>query len=179
VVRLRSRCARFVALRLLALGLSAAAAVAGQLATPRLEGRVTDLANLLSAEERREMTSTLARYEEETLHQIVVLTVPTLSGESIESFSLRVANDWGIGRKGIDDGILVTVAPKERKTRIELGCGMERFISNADAQRIIDDLMVPAFRKREYAAGLNRGLEELMEKARRFVVTRDDAEMSR
>ncbi len=90
-----------------------------------------------------------------------------------------MARDWGIGQRGIDDGILITVAPKERRTRIELGCGMERFIPNSLAQSIVDEEMVPAFRRREYAAGLNRGLEALMIEARRFVVTRADVERAR
>lgn len=151
------------------LWLAAVSAAAGGPWTPSLKGRITDLANLLSPADRQELTSTLEAYEADTSHQIVVLTVPSLSGETIESFSLRVANAWGIGRKGIDDGILVTVAPNDRRVRIELGCGMERYISNADAQAIIED-MAPAFHRHEYAAGLRRGLEALMEEARRFVV---------
>jgi len=113
----------------------------------------------------------LANYERETSHQIGVLLIPTLSGESIESFSLRVANSWKLGQKGLDNGILVTLAMEERAVRIELGLGMERFISNAAAQSIIKNSMVPAFRRGDYAGGLHAGLEQLMSEGRRFVVT--------
>ena len=112
----------------------------------------------------------LTRYERETLHQIAVLTIPSLLGESIESFSLRVANSWRIGHKDFNDGILVTLAMKERKVRIELGLGMEKFITNATAQSIIETSMIPAFRKNDYAGGLERGLEQLMKEARKFVI---------
>lgn len=96
----------------------------------------------------------LRSYEEETSHQIAILIIPTLSSENIESFSLRVANSWGLGQKDINNGILVTLAMKEKKFRIELGLGMARFISDATAQAIINNSMFPAFRKSDYAAGL-------------------------
>lgn len=138
---------------------------------PRLEGRVTDVARVLSEADRERISDLLARYERETSHQIGVLLIPTVSGEKIESFSLRVANSWKLGQKGLDNGILVTMAMKERAVRIELGVGMERFISNATAQSIINNSMVPAFRKGDYAGGLQAGLEQLMREGRRFVVT--------
>lgn len=138
--------------------------------TPRLQGRVTDIANALSSTERERLAEMLGRYENETSHQIAVLLVPTLAGESIESFSLRVAKSTGLGLKGVDNGVLVTLAMKEREVRIELGSGMEKFISDATAKSIIDDFMVPAFRKGDYAGGLQAGLAQIMKEARRFVV---------
>ena len=105
--------------------------------------------------------------------------MPTLSGEKIESFSLRVANSWKLGQKGLDNGILVTMAMKERAVRIELGAGMERFISNTTAQSIINNSMVPAFRKADYAGGLEAGLEQLMREGRRFVVTPAELQRAR
>ena len=146
-------------------------AAADRQTVPRLEGRVTDVARVLSEADRERLNSLLARYERETSHQIGVLLIPSLSGETIESFSLRVANSWKLGQKGLDNGILVTMAMKERAVRIELGVGMERFISNATAQSIISGSMVPAFRKGDYAGGLQAGLEQLMSEGRKFVVT--------
>jgi len=140
--------------------------------TPRNEGRVTDIAGILSTTERKNINDVLASYESETSHQIAVLLVPSLSGESIESFSLRVANTWALGQKGVNNGILITLAMKERRVRIEVGLGMEKFISKAAAQSIIERSMVPSFRKGEYAVGLKAGLEELMKEGRRFVVPR-------
>jgi uncharacterized protein len=110
----------------------------------------------------------LANYERETSHQIGILLIPTLSGESIKSFSLRVAHSWKVGQKGLDNGILVTVAMDERAVRIELGLGMQRFISKAAAQSIIKNSMMPAFRRGDYAGGLHAGLEQLMSDGRRF-----------
>jgi uncharacterized protein len=146
---------------------------------PRLEARVTDVARLLSEADRERISDLLARYERETSHQIGVLLIPTISGEKIESFSLRVANAWKLGQKGLDNGILVTMAMKERAVRIELGVGMERFISNATAQSIINNAMVPAFRKGDYAGGLQAGLEQLMTEGRRFVVTPTELQRAR
>ena len=140
---------------------------------------MTDVANVLSDAERNRLADRLARYERETSHQIAVLLIPTLSGERIESFSRRVANSWKLGREGLDNGVLVTLAMKERAVRIEVGLGMERFISNATALSIINTSMVPAFRKGDYGGGLEAGLEQLMREGRRFVVAPADAERTR
>jgi uncharacterized protein len=145
-------------------------AAADRQSIPRLEGRVTDVAKVLSEADRDRLSSLLARYERETSHQIAVLTIPSLLGESIESFSLRVANSWSIGHKDFNDGILITLAMKERRIRIELGLGMEKFITNATAQSIIETSMVPAFRNNDYAGGLESGLKQLMKEARKFVI---------
>ena len=141
--------------------------------TPPHQGHVTDVANVLSATDRDRLASMLGRYERETTHQIVVLLVPTLSGESIDSFSLRVANSWRLGQKGIDNGVLVTLAMKEKGIRIELGRAIEKVISNAAAQSIIQESMVPAFRKGDYAGGLQAGLDRLMKEGRKFRAPRN------
>jgi uncharacterized protein len=142
--------------------------------TPRLQDRVTDLAHALSTEDRERLTRVLVSYERETFHQLGVLIVPTLSGERIESLALRVANQAALGHKGIDNGILVVLAMKERSIRIELGRGMERHITNDTAKAIIKGVMVPAFRRGDFAGGLTSGLELLMREARKFVVRPDE-----
>ena len=76
-----------------------------------------------------------------------MLTIPSLSGEAVETYSLRVANSWGLGYRGIDNGMLVLVAVQEHAVRIELGKGMERYFSNQEAKSIIDEVMAPEFRK--------------------------------
>jgi len=121
----------------------------------------------------------LEGYEQETSHQLAVLVITTLSEESIDSFSLRVANVWGLGQKGLNNGILVTLAIKERRVRIALGFGMEKYITNAMAQSIINNAMVPAFRKGDYLGGLQAGLELLMKQGRQFVVTQDDLQRAK
>ena len=137
---------------------------------PKLTGWVNDTANILSSVDRDRISESLRNYERETHHQIVVLIIATLGEDKIETFSLRTANAWGLGQKGIDDGMLVTLAMKERKVRIELGTGMERFISDTEAQAIIDTEMTPAFSKGDFSGGLEHGVKRLMEEGRRFVV---------
>lgn len=143
--------------------------LAAQSQMPQPTGRVTDLAAVLSAEDKLLLAQMLANFERETTHQIAVLTVSTLSGESIEVFSLREANVWALGRKGINNGILVVLAPTERQVRIELGRGFEPYISNAQADEIVQTQMLPAFREKEYSKGLERGVEQLMRQARALV----------
>lgn len=141
---------------------------------PSQEGWVSDAANVLSEPDRMRLSDKLSRFHEETFHQLAVLIVPTLSGESIEAFSFRVANSWGLGYKGFNNGILVTLAMKEHGVRIELGKGMERYISDAKVKSIIDSSMIPAFAKGDFAGGLEGGLDQLMQEARRFVVKAAD-----
>ena len=136
---------------------------------PAREGRVTDLAHILKPKERAVVVSSLAIYEKETSHQIVVLTVPTLDGERMETFSLRTARAWRIGRADYNNGILITLALKEGAIRIELGRGFEKYISNAEAKSIVQDTMVPQLAKRKYYAALHQGLDRLMGLARRYV----------
>jgi|HubBroStandDraft_1064217.scaffolds.fasta_scaffold03358_12 uncharacterized protein len=137
---------------------------------PVLKGRVTDTAGVLSSAEQVRLSKLLADYEDETHHQLAVLTITTLSGEPLEKYSPSVANTWGLGYRGVDNGILIILAMKERKVRIELGKGMERYISDAEAKAIIDDTMTPAFARGDFAGGLEQGLKRLMADARRFVV---------
>jgi uncharacterized protein len=144
--------------------------LAAQTQTPEPTGRVTDLAAVLSAEDNLLLVQMLAGYERETTHQIAILTVPSLSGESIEVFSLRAAKAWALGRKGVSNGILIVLAPTEHRVRIELGRGFERYISNTQAGEIIQTQMLPAFRENEYSKGLERGLQELMKQGRALVV---------
>lgn len=145
-----------------------AAIDSGLIPVPVLNGRVNDTANVLSIEDQERLSKLLGNYERETKHQIGVLIVATLGDEAIESFCLRTANVWRLGRKGIDDGILVCLAVKERQVRIELGIGMNRCISNAEAKEIIDAEMTPLFSKGDIAGGLEQGLKRLMEEGRRF-----------
>jgi uncharacterized protein len=141
---------------------------------PALTGWVNDTAGVLTVSERQRLSSLLADYQREIHHQIAVLTIPNLSNESIETYSLRVASAWGLGYKGLDNGILVTLSMAEHRVRIELGKGMEHYISDPEAKAIIDEDMVPAFEKGSFAEGLELGLRRLMTDARRYVVNPGD-----
>lgn len=135
-------------------------------------GRVNDGAGVLSVEENDQIAQLIENYERETSHQLCVITVRNLGGESIERYSLKVANKLGLGLKGIDNGILIVVAPNDRKARIELGRGFEQYFSNSRAQEIMDMQMLPAFKQQQYAIGIERGLKLLMSDGRAFVVHR-------
>lgn len=137
----------------------------GELATPRLEGRVTDLARVLSAEQRHRLTEELAA---DSPPEIALLTVPTLSGESIEAFSLRVFNTWDLGKQGQDKGLLVTFALQEGKVRIELGRGLESVLPREVVDSVVHTDMTPAFRNGDYAGGLEKGIRHLVREVTRL-----------
>jgi uncharacterized protein len=135
---------------------------------PQMRGHVNDYAGTLTEQQRADMELRLAKYEQETTHQVVVLTVSTLGTESIDSFSLRVANAWRLGRKDLDNGVLITVSPKDRKARIELGRGMSKYVSDAVAAEIMTSIMTPQFRTGDYALGIELGVERLMTECRAY-----------
>ncbi len=131
-------------------------------AAPALTGRVVDEARLLPPATAAALTDRLAAYERRTRHQLVVVTVTSLGGETIEAFTLALANRWGIGRKGADDGILLLVAPTECKTRIEVGRGLERRLTNARAATIIETRMLPPFRAGDFPRGIDGGVDAII-----------------
>jgi len=149
-----------------ALGLLVATAAAALLDVPELGGRVNDLAGLLSADQARALETRLAAFERETSHQIVVLTVPSLEGEAIEAFSIRVAEAWKIGHEGLDNGVVVVVSSGDHRARIEVGYGLEGVIPDAVAARILRERMIPRFRSGDMAGGIAAGVEALMAAAR-------------
>jgi uncharacterized protein len=125
---------------------------------PALRGRVNDYAQVMTADQTRSLESQLAKLEADTGHQVVVLTLPTLDGEDIEGFSIRVAEAWRIGKKGYDNGAILVVAVKDRKLRLEVGYGLEGILPDATAWRITSDYIVPHFRVGEYGAGIVSGI---------------------
>ena len=116
---------------------------------PPLRGRINDYAALLPGDRAQALESRLAAFEKETGHQVAVLTVPGLEGDSLEDFSIRVAEAWKIGKKGFDNGAILLVAQKDRKLRIEVGYGLEGVLPDAIANRIVQEVIVPRFRCRE------------------------------
>jgi len=146
--------------------LLAGAATAASLDVPPVRGRVNDLAGLMPAGRAHALEERLKRFEVETGHQIALLTIPSLEGEDLEGFSLRVAESWKIGQKGFDNGAILVVAPKDRRLRIEVGYGLEGVLPDAIASRIIREVIVPRFRSNDYAGGIEAGLEATMKVAR-------------
>ena len=129
---------------------------------PNLAGRVNDDARLLSSEQAARIEQSLAACEKKTGHQVVVLTIDSLEGDPLEDFSIRTVERWKLGRKKVDDGLLLLVVKRERKVRIEVGYGLEGSIPDAVSSRVIRGVIVPAFRSGDYAGGIERGLDALM-----------------
>lgn len=129
---------------------------------PRLQARVTDLTATLTPAERDALEQRLAAFETEKGSQLAVLIVPTTQPEGIEQYAIRVAESWKLGRKGVDDGVLLLVAKDDRAVRIEVGYGLEGAIPDAVAKRIVEELIVPRFREGDYHGGIVAGVEALI-----------------
>lgn len=135
---------------------------AAEVAVPPLKARVTDLTGTLSAEQRAALEQKLAAFETRKGAQIAVLLVPTTQPEAIEQYSIRVAEAWQLGRKGVDDGVLFLVAKNDRKLRIEVGRGLEGAIPDAIAKRIGSDIVAPYFRQGDFYGGVTAGVERII-----------------
>ena len=156
---------RLVIAALLAGGITAAAALGAaraEVPVPVLNARVTDLTGTLSAQQRGELESRIAAYESRRGSQIAVLLLPTTKPEEIEQYSIRVAEAWKIGRKGVDDGLILVVAKDDRTLRIEVGYGLEGIIPDSLAKRVIDERIVPRFREGDFYGGVRDGVDQLI-----------------
>jgi uncharacterized protein len=142
--------------------LFASSMVQAEVAVPVLKSRVTDLTQTLSAGEIAQLENTLAQLEQAKGSQIAVLIVPTTEPETIEQFSIRVVEQWKLGRKKVDDGVLLLVAKDDRTVRIEVGYGLEGAIPDAIANRIIDEYIVPAFKAGDFFGGIDQAVQKLI-----------------
>lgn len=132
-----------------------------EVAVPPLQARVTDLTGTLKPDEKAGLESRLSAFEAEKGSQIAILLVPTTEPETIEQYSIRVADAWKLGRKGIDDGVLILLAKQDRTVRIEVGRGLEGVIPDAVANRIVEDVMIPFFKQGDFHGGLSEGIDNL------------------
>lgn len=148
-------------LMLSALLLSAPLAGA-DMAVPPLKSRVTDLTGTLPADVAAQLEQKLAALEARKGSQVAVLIVPTTQPETIEQYSIRVAEAWKLGRKGVDDGALLLVAKNDRTLRIEVGYGLEGALPDAVAKRIVEEIIVPEFRQGDFAGGIAAGIERIL-----------------
>ncbi|MCL6262829.1 YgcG family protein [Craterilacuibacter sp. RT1T] len=135
---------------------------AQQVAIPPLNAHVTDLTGTLSPEQSATLEARLAAFDAQTGSQIALLLVPTTGDETIEQYGLRAAEQWKLGRKGVDDGALLVVAKDDRALRIEVGYGLEGALNDATSKRIISEVIVPAFKQGQFYAGLEAGLSRMM-----------------
>jgi uncharacterized protein len=140
---------------LLALG------AAAQPRFPPLTGRIVDAANLLTPEDRRGLDNELRALEERSTDQLVVYTTPSLQGYPIEDIGYRLGRAWAIGQKGKDNGVILIVAPNERRVRIEVGRGLEPQLTDVMTKLIIENAILPAFRRNDFSGGIKAGVHDI------------------
>lgn len=128
-----------------------------------LTDRVVDAAGILSPEQEQALIAKLRDYEQQSSDQIVVATVPSLNGMDIETYANRLYRAWGIGQKSENNGILLLVAPNERKVRIEVGYGLEGTVTDALSSIIIQNAIIPEFRNGDYGTGVTKGVDDLLQ----------------
>jgi uncharacterized protein len=151
----------FLALAI-ALAMGAACSVASaQPKFPPLTGRVVDEAQLLSPADEQELTSTLGDLEAKSSDQLVVYTTNSLQGYEIEDFGYQLGRAWQIGQKDTNNGVLLIVAPKDRKVRIEVGRGLEPQLTDIMTKLIIQNAILPAFRRGDFPAGIKAGVRDI------------------
>lgn len=136
------------------------------LEVPPLTGRVIDTAGMLSAATRQHLEEVLARLEQTDSTQIVVLTIPSLDGEVLEEFSIKVVDQWKIGQKGLDNGAMLLIVKNDRKVRIEVGYGLEGTLTDLLSGRIIRNVIVPQFRAGHFDQGMIDGVQAMIKVVR-------------
>ena len=154
---------RLTLLALLALLLAAASATALRAATtyPPPQGFVSDFGGMLSASARSEMEAELTAFEQQTGIQIAVVTVASLDGGSIEDYAVRLFEQWQIGKKGQDNGVLFLISRDDRRFRIEVGYGMEPLLTDARAGDILRNVVTPRFQTNDYDGGIRAGVAQI------------------
>ena len=147
-------------------------ALAAEPTFPQLTGRVVDEAGLLSGADKAQLESDLKALEDKSSDQVVVVTVPSLQGFPIEDYGYRLGRHWGIGTAKLSNGVLLIVAPNERKVRIEVGRGLEPILTDALSKIIIENGILPNFRAGDFAGGIKDGVRDIT-----LALTGDAAEL--
>jgi uncharacterized protein len=143
--------------------LAALAIPALALTFPTLTGRVVDDANILDAAQRAALTQKLADLEAKSTDQLVVVTLKSLQGTSIEDYGYQLGRQWQIGQKDKNNGVLLIVAPNERKVRVEVGYGLEGTLTDLVSNFIIQNSILPRFRANDYPGGISRGVDDIIQ----------------
>jgi uncharacterized protein len=138
-----------------------AASTFAQAPVPQLKARVTDSTGTLTAEQRAALETRLGHLESRKGSQVAVLMVASVQPEEIEQYAIRVFDQWKLGRKTVDDGVLLVIAKNDRKLRIEVGRGLEGAIPDAYAKRIIEEEIAPRFKQGDYYGGISSGVERI------------------
>ncbi|MGV8862975.1 MAG: TPM domain-containing protein [Pseudomonas sp.] len=137
--------------------------VGAQVAVPPLTGRVTDQTATLTADQTASLEQTLRAFEAKKGTQLALLIVPTTQPEAIEQYALRVAEQWKLGRKNVDDGAILVIAKTDRTLRIEVGYGLEGALNDATSKRIISEIITPRFKQGDFYGGIAAGLNQMIQ----------------
>lgn len=140
---------------------------------PALSGRVVDAANILSAETEADLTAQLEALETQSQRQLVVATIPDLEGNDVADYGYRLGRAWGIGDKDRNDGVILLIAPNERRMRIEVGYGLEPVLTDALSAEIIRNEITPRFRDGDFDGGVTAGVEAI---ARQLTLPPEEAQ---
>jgi uncharacterized protein len=130
---------------------------------PKLTGRVVDAANIIPDSDEAALTLKLEALETASSRQLVVATVPSLQGNDIADYGYQLGRHWGIGQKGANNGIILLVAPNEKKVRIDVGYGLEPIMTDALSHQIITQQILPAFKSGDFPGGINAGADSIIE----------------
>jgi len=142
---------------------------------PKLTGHVVDTANILSKQERSTIEEILTNHENNTSNQVVVVTLPSLNDKPIEEYALELGRHWGIGQKEKNNGVLLVIAMKERKLRIEVGYGLEGALTDKISHEIIEYIIKPKFKRKNYFEGIKDGVENILKAIKNeYTFTKND-----
>lgn len=133
---------------------------------PKVQGYVNDYADMISPSAKAQLESELKNFEQTDSTQIVILTIPSLKGEAIEDFGIKVAESWKVGQKGKDNGIIFIAAKQDRKMRVEVGRGLEGSLTDLMTGRIIDLVVKPRFKRGDFDGGFIAGVTALIDASR-------------
>ncbi|HOY21756.1 MAG TPA: YgcG family protein [Cellvibrio sp.] len=154
--------APLLALLLFCLAIGACFSARAEIAVPALTGHVIDQTATLSSAEISQLEQLLRDFEAKKGSQVAVLIVPTTEPEAIEQYSIRVAEEWKLGRKKIDDGAILLIAKNDRALRIEVGYGLEGALTDIASKRIISEIITPHFKQGDFNAGITAGVQQIM-----------------
>jgi uncharacterized protein len=129
---------------------------------PKPKGRVSDYTSTLSSSQIETLDRTLAEFENQTTNQIAVVLIPTLAGDSLEDYSIRLAEKWQIGQKGRDNGVILLIVMEDRKIRIEVGYGLEAVLPDSLSGDIIRQVIAPRFRQGRFFEGIEAGVAAIV-----------------
>ncbi|PPD25545.1 MAG: hypothetical protein CTY20_15675 [Hyphomicrobium sp.] len=144
-----------------AVGFTLAGIAQAEPSFPQLTGRIVDLSGLINNVDKQAIETEIKALEETSTDQIAVITVPSLQGYPIEDYAYQLGRKWGIGQKGKNNGILLVVAPNERKVRIEVGRGLEPLMTDVMSSIIVNNAIMPAFRRGDFSGGIRAGVRDI------------------